>query len=119
VHGRKLVGSAQRRFVHGSGGEVVLQHGSILLGPDHLRIVEFLSLPDDETRGGLRRELEEKTTDLSSVLGRRVDFGEVAASIKQGFEECWGIRFQEAEYADLDFELEVPSKHATGSSEAP
>jgi lipoate-protein ligase A len=32
---RKLVGSAQRRYAVGDGEEVVLQHGSILIGPEH------------------------------------------------------------------------------------
>ena len=39
VHGRKLVGSAQRRF-----GSAVLQHGSILLGPAHLGLASLLAL---------------------------------------------------------------------------
>ncbi len=94
VRGRKLVGSAQRRFARANGEEVVLQHGSILLGPDHLRIVEFLKMPVESDRAHLRQELEEKTIDLSSALGRRMEFDEVACAVKRGFEESWGIEFQ-------------------------
>ena len=36
--GRKLVGSAQRKF-----GNVILQHGSILCGEFHKKIVDYLA----------------------------------------------------------------------------
>jgi len=66
VGGRKLVGSAQRR----SGG-VFLQHGSILSGPRHLRLPEFL-LPDAGGRGMSSAQLEAATTDLGRELGRTI-----------------------------------------------
>jgi lipoate-protein ligase A len=95
VGGRKLVGSAQRRLVGADGREVVLQHGSILLGPDHLRIVDFLNLPDEETRERMRGELHSLTTDLSRACGRQVEFDEVEEALRRGFELSWGIKFQE------------------------
>jgi lipoyl(octanoyl) transferase len=90
-YGKKLVGSAQRRYVTDDGEEVVLQHGSILLGPDHKRIVEFLNLPSEEERNALRRELNEKTTELSAVLNRVITFEEVAEAILRGFKKTWSI----------------------------
>lgn len=45
LDGKKVVGSAQRRF-----GNAVLQHGSILLGDEHLRLPEFLTISNDEKR---------------------------------------------------------------------
>ncbi len=89
--GKKLIGSAQRRYVAGSGGEVVLQHGSILLGPDHKRIVEFLNFHSEKERNMLRGELDERTTDLSVVLNRDISFEEVAEAILQGFQKAWSI----------------------------
>jgi len=97
VGGRKLVGSAQRRFVGADRQEVVLQHGSILLGPDHLRIVDFLNLAGGETREGMRDELQKLTTDLSTALGRQVEFDEVAEALRRAFEVSWGIKFQVAD----------------------
>src|SRR5438477_149136 len=44
-HGKKVVGSAQRRF-----GNAVLQHGSILLNEDHLRLPEFLNISGPEKK---------------------------------------------------------------------
>jgi lipoyl(octanoyl) transferase len=89
--GRKLVGSAQRRYTAGNGQEIVLQHGSILIGSDHKRIVEFLNLPSEKVRDTLRRELNEKTTELSTILNRSISFEEVADAILQGFQKEWLI----------------------------
>ena len=93
IHGRKLVGSAQRRFARPNGEEVVLQHGSILLGSDHLRIVDFLKMLSYEQRNRLKEELSEKTVDLASALGRKIGFAEVVSALKQGFEETWDVKF--------------------------
>jgi lipoate-protein ligase A len=93
VAGRKLVGSAQRRFARRNGEEVVLQHGSILLGPDHLRMVDFLKALDDDQRLELKCELQGKTIDLASVLDRKVEPEEVVLALKRGFEQAWSIHF--------------------------
>ena len=93
VSGRKLVGSAQRRFARPDGKEVVLQHGSILLGEDHRRIVGFLKGMKDSQRDSLKLELAQNTIDLSSALGRRVLFEEVVPLLRWGFEKSGGIEF--------------------------
>ncbi len=99
--GKKIVGSAQRRYrlpvpsKEGSkkgGCEVILQHGSILLGPAHRRLVNFLDVSEEQAES-LRKELEIKSTELSSILHRSVQFEEVAENLKRGFEEAWGIQF--------------------------
>ncbi len=51
VEGGKLVGSAQRRTRHG-----LLQQGSLLLGDGHLRIADYLRLPEPR-RAGIRAAL--------------------------------------------------------------
>jgi lipoate-protein ligase A len=89
--GKKLVGSAQRRYAVADGEEVVLQHGSILLGSEHKKIVDFLNIPSEEHRIALRRELDEKTTELSTVLNRTVIFDETADAILNGFRKAWSI----------------------------
>lgn len=91
VGGRKLVGSAQRRYGAPGREDVVLQHGSLLLGDDHIRIVEYLRMSED-MRETLWRELRRRSTNLSAELGRRVPFEEAAAAVKEGFEEAWGVR---------------------------
>jgi lipoate-protein ligase A len=93
IGGRKLVGSAQRRFARPDGQEVVLQHGSILLGEDHQRMVDFLRGLEGDQRDQIRTELRQKTVDLSSALGRKVRFEEVVPVLRWGFEKSWGIEF--------------------------
>ncbi len=116
--GKKIVGSAQRRYSFGpkvgpsnSQGncEIILQHGSILLGPAHRRLAEFLSLEDEQAIRAVEREFEMKSIELSSILGRRVEFEEVTECLQHGFEAEWGIRFQN------DFH-EVPILHGTLSA---
>lgn len=88
--GRKLVGSAQRRVTGGTS--VVLQHGSILCGPAHRRLIEFIR-SDDGTRAALLDELMRKTADLSEATGGPVDMDRLAECIRRGFEQRWGLRF--------------------------
>lgn len=93
-HGRKLVGSAQRRF--GEGGDVVLQHGSLLCGPAHRRLGDYLSVREEGLRERVRRDLEEKTVDLAAITGRAVDLEHLAGCIRRGFELAWSVEFREA-----------------------
>jgi lipoyl(octanoyl) transferase len=93
-YGKKLVGSAQRRYAAENGEEVVLQHGSILLGPDHRRMVDFLNLPSESERTTLRKTLDEKTIELSDVLKRTITFDEVAEVVLYGFQKAWSITLE-------------------------
>jgi len=95
--GKKVVGSAQRRYVSQDGVEVVLQHGSILLGPGHKRLLEFMVRGDEQFQEELKENFEAKTTDLGEILRRRVSYEETAAAVKAGFAETWGIAFVEYE----------------------
>ena len=90
--GRKLVGSAQRRF-SGPGGDVVLQHGSILCGDAHLRLADYLAAPVAEARGRIRTSLRERTADLRMITGGPVGMGPLGECIRRGFEEAWDLAF--------------------------
>ncbi|HEY2955186.1 MAG TPA: hypothetical protein VGK89_08050 [Candidatus Eisenbacteria bacterium] len=61
--GRKLAGSAQRRTAH-----ALLQQGSVLLGPGHLRLADYLALPAEE-RDAARAELSASTAPAGPWLG--------------------------------------------------
>ncbi len=79
LRGRKLVGSAQRDF-----GDVVLQHGSILIGSHHKNIVNYFLL-DDKVKARLSSEIEEKTICLNDILKRNVTYEEIAEALIKGF----------------------------------
>ena len=79
--GKKVIGSAQRRF-----GEVVLQHGSILLTRDHLKLPELLNISELD-RQQMREMLERETATLSEVFARTITIPECAAAIRDNFVE--------------------------------
>ncbi|MBI4552789.1 MAG: lipoate--protein ligase family protein [Candidatus Latescibacteria bacterium] len=91
VDGRKLVGSAQRRTAG-----MVLQHGSLLLGPGHKRLPFLLPEGFEAQRETLIAELEERTTSMAELLGRPVSFDEMAEMVRLGFEERLGVTFSDA-----------------------
>ena len=73
--GRKLVGSAQRRY-----GAVLLQHGSLLVGPAHLSIVDFLfSSASPERRAALMQRLAARTATLADMLPDAIPAFEILA----------------------------------------
>lgn len=71
--GKKFVGSAQRLF-----GTVVLQHGSILLGPGHEHLADVAALQSGEERRRMKDALLTGTATLSEICSRTVSFGECA-----------------------------------------
>jgi len=93
INGKKLVGSAQRRFSR-DGTEVVLQHGSILLGPEHRLLTEVLHLSSDDVKKKIAEDIDQKTVDLSTAMNRTVTFDETVEAILAGFRNELGIRFE-------------------------
>lgn len=77
--GKKVIGSAQRRF-----GDVVLQHGSILLATDHLRLSELVALPSSQ-RQRMHELLVRETATLADVFHRTISAREAADAIAEGF----------------------------------
>ena len=119
--GKKLVGSAQRRYFFSTRNDVVLQHGSILVGPAHKRLSEFLRLENEIVRTDIVKMMDLKTTDLASILARRVDAREIVLALRQGFEEAWGIQFQNDDHpAELrEVEMLRGAHRAVGSQYLP
>jgi lipoate-protein ligase A len=84
--GKKLVGSAQRRI---RGG--VLQHGSLLLGPEHERLAELMQT---------RHVLPRTSTHLSRWIDD-IDLARLRECLVEGFERTLGVRL---EPDDLSYE---------------
>jgi lipoate-protein ligase A len=92
--GHKLVGSAQYRRAG-----AVLQHGSVLLEDDQSLVAEVARSPARPAGGGAagepgisppRTPAGAGAITLSSLLGRRVEFDEVATAIAAVFADTWG-----------------------------
>lgn len=86
---KKLVGSAQRRLENG-----LLQHGSILMGNEHLNLFDYLTETTEGRSGSLKELLNEKTTCLETILKRVVSYNEVVLALKSGFENFLRIELQ-------------------------
>lgn len=93
---KKLVGSAQKKLKN-----TLLQHGSILCGDYHLKIIDFLNLPEDKT-SVMKEELSYKTIDLFSILHQPIDYSRLTDSLKEGFENHFGFKSIPIQYQDLE-----------------
>ena len=88
--GRKLAGSAQRRY-----SDVLLQHGSILLGDAHLEIIDLLNSTsnDPNRRERMRQMLRSRTATLAEVFnGATPSFTQIAQALREGFIQIFSPR---------------------------
>lgn len=84
--GRKLVGSAQRRF-----GEIFLQHGSILIKKGVLELSDFL--PANSLIEGAK--LLENSTSIEEIKGKKIERHEIIRALRKGFSELFQKVFKE------------------------
>ena len=109
--GKKLVGSAQRRM-----GEMVLQHGSLLIGPEHKQIVDLMPAGHDRLKSAYTQQLETQTISLHEGGHLDMDFNTVAAGIQQGFQVTLGTELKDAPLSKQekdDTETLVTTKYGT------
>lgn len=88
--GRKLVGSAQRRFENS-----ILQHGSILMGIEHLKLGEYIVELNGADYERFTKELYKKTITISQIAPHTVSFDTIIWGIKNGFQNKYNIHFLE------------------------
>lgn len=86
-NGKKLVGSAQRKFKNS-----ILQHGSILCGEFHKRITDYLNLSLTE-KEQVKLEIQNKTIDLSKILKEEVNYEKLMLSLTKGFKDYFDCSF--------------------------
>lgn len=83
--GKKLVGSAQKRMKH-----ALLQHGSILCGDYHLKILDYLNFSQEKIIF-MKEDLSNKTTDIFSILGNTIDYSRLIESLIKGFHDHFNV----------------------------
>jgi len=88
VQGRKLVGSAQRRFA-----DAVLQHGSILIGPEHCDLAFFLAQGDQARRQSIHRYMAAHTVCLNELAASPLRYEDLAAALAKGFQQALNIEW--------------------------
>jgi lipoyl(octanoyl) transferase len=85
VNGRKLIGSAQHRM-----RGLMIQHGSILVGPHHRTLVNFLNA-EPELRDRYARRLESSTTSIREAGWDGTDRAEIIPALAAGIEETLSL----------------------------
>lgn len=86
----KLVASVQLRQ-----GGVVMQQGSLTLGGDITGISQALWVEQPGQRLAVALRMRYRAITLANSLGRRVEFGEVTAALRQGFAEALNVELVE------------------------
>ena len=87
--GRKLIGSAQRR-VRGA----LLQHGSLLIGSQHRRLLELLPAGGAEGGTAAASRLQEGSTCLQEWVSGPVEVERLVRCLAEGFGRCLGVEMQ-------------------------
>lgn len=80
LNGRKLIGSAQQRM-----GHMILQHGSLLLGPEHKHIVQLFPNGKERWAERFTQELDQHTISLSEAQNTSINFETTAQALYQGW----------------------------------
>ncbi|MFQ5637336.1 MAG: biotin/lipoate A/B protein ligase family protein [bacterium] len=97
---KKLVGSAQRRFKN-----AVLQHGSVILGDEHRRILDYMSLQESDKTRDLKELLHENTVSLQTILNRNIAYKELVQNMKAGFEDHFKIHLEVKNLTDEELNV--------------
>ncbi|MCC7430590.1 lipoate--protein ligase family protein [bacterium] len=90
VNGKKIIGSAQKKTSFG-----VLQHGTILIGKAHSKLVDFLNV-SEAARQKIKVEFLQKTTEISTELGFVPKLSGVKKAFLDGFSEAFCVTFVES-----------------------
>jgi lipoate-protein ligase A len=99
VGGRKLIGSAQRRFSSRSHEkESFIQHGSIPTGEGRFHLADLM--PEGDRLETIKRSLKEKSTNLVRELNRKVTTEEIIFALKSGFEKTFGCPMEDSRVSE-------------------
>ncbi len=104
---RKLVGSAQRRI-----NGCVLQHGSILIGEEHLQITKYLAAKNEAWRERVKKYMHNNTASLSEITTKALSYEVMVNALRQGFRDELGIEFVDSEMsaAEVEHARKIESK---------
>jgi len=106
VGGKKLIGSAQRRFSFRSDQgkkDSFIQHGSILTGNGEHSLAELL--PEEGLVERVKQNLEEKSTNIEKILQRRVRAEEIVFALRLGFEKVFACRMEDSVVSDEELKV--------------
>ncbi len=97
--GRKIIGSAQRRWRDG-----MLQQGSLLLGFNPEAYYKFFRVPDETRREQIIQETRSRVIGLDDIVPIRMPPKTIVNQIATGFETSLGITLKPAGLTPLEYE---------------
>ena len=77
----------------------MLQHGSLIVGRAHERLVDLLQL-DEGKRAAWKRRLTQDSTCLEQCLGTTVNRDELIGCLVAGFGEVLGVKLDRVELSE-------------------
>ncbi|HEX7402052.1 MAG TPA: biotin/lipoate A/B protein ligase family protein [candidate division Zixibacteria bacterium] len=104
VNGRKLIGSAQRRFcahLDLPAKDSLIQHGSILTGKGRYNLADFL--PPEGSGEKIKLDLEGCSTNLKEILERELESGELISALKTGFSKIFDAEMTDSSISPEEF----------------
>lgn len=105
ANGKKLIGSAQRRFKDG-----FIQQGSILLRRGNVGLAELL--PHKDQKDMIKKSLKESSVAFEEVIGKEFSLDKLTFAIKAGFENFFPVKLEQKELTkkELDFAKKLLKK---------
>jgi len=98
--GKKISGNAQTRR-HG----VVLQHGTVLIDSDIVKMFQVLRVSDTKISDKMIKAVEERVTNIRRYLDRDVSFIEARDALVRGFEETFDVELVSGELTEYEEKL--------------
>ncbi|RXI99492.1 lipoate--protein ligase family protein [Anaerobacillus alkaliphilus] len=89
VEGRKVAGSAQTRQKN-----VILQHGSIILDLDEVKLFDLFKFSNDRVRERMQKGFSQKAVAINQLREHPVSIEEAEVAFKSGFEKGLEIELQ-------------------------
>ncbi len=89
VEGKKAAGSAQTRKKG-----VILQHGSIPIEVDKVKLFDLFLYPNERVKERARRAFDDKAVAINEVSKTNISFEQVKTAFKTGFERGLDIEFE-------------------------
>ena len=99
VEGKKAAGSAQTRKKG-----VILQHGSIPLNVDQIKLFDLFIYPNERVKERARRSFSDKAVAINEVAGKTYSFDEAREAFKKGFERGLDIELKPFELTEAQLE---------------
>ncbi len=96
VHGKKLIGSAQRRTHH-----AFLQHGSVIIKSDHALLNSLFKFNSREKRQQSLEKLMESTIALNEI-NASIGYMEVCRAVREGFRQSFAHEMVDGELTPLE-----------------